>query len=153
MAFSNAAEFRQGNILGKDNRHWFHAKFHERYRLFYRFSSKEKVIIYAWVNDERTLRKAGSKTDPYSVFRSMLESGNPPSTMEQLLAHAKELKAKTDVGGCLVSNRDAPPTCAGVLLAQSHRGMDAHDKLHQMFRKSSSDYPVQAVVPRTAEKA
>jgi toxin YhaV len=88
----NAAEFRQGNTLGKDNRHWFRAKFHERYRLFYRFSSREKVIVYAWVNDERTLRKSGSKTDPYNVFRSMLESGDPPSTMEQLLARAKELK-------------------------------------------------------------
>lgn len=88
----NAAEFRQGNTLGKDNRHWFHAKLHERYGLFYRFSTKEKVIIYAWVNDERTLRKAGSKTDPYSVFRGMLEAGDPPSTIEDLLQRAKELK-------------------------------------------------------------
>lgn len=82
----NAAEFRQGNTLGADNRHWFRAKFHERYRLFYRFSSKEKVIVYAWVNDEGTLRKAGSKTDPYAVFRAMLDSGNPPGTMAELLA-------------------------------------------------------------------
>ena len=88
----NAAEFRQGNTLGADNRHWFRAKFHERYRLFYRFSSKEKVIVYAWVNDERTLRKSGSKTDPHSVFRSLLESGDPPNTMEQLLKRAKEMK-------------------------------------------------------------
>lgn len=88
----NAAEFRQGNTLGSDNRHWFRAKFHERYRLFYRFASKEKVIVYAWVNDERTLRKSGSKTDPYHVFRAMLEAGNPPGTMEQLLAYAKEIR-------------------------------------------------------------
>jgi toxin YhaV len=87
-----AAEFRQGNTLGSDNRHWFRAKFHERYRLFYRFSSKEKVIIYAWVNDERTLRKSGSRTDPYRVFRAMLEAGDPPNTMEQLLVRAKEMK-------------------------------------------------------------
>jgi len=88
----NAAEFRQGNTLGSDNRHWFRAKFHQRYRLFYRFSSKEKVIVYAWVNDERTLRKSGSKTDPYRVFRDLLEAGDPPSTMEQLLARSMELK-------------------------------------------------------------
>jgi toxin YhaV len=87
-----AAEFRQGNTLGSDNRHWFRAKFHERYRLFYRFSSREKVIIYAWVNDERTLRKAGSKTDPYRVFRAMLEAGDPPNTVEQLLERATEVK-------------------------------------------------------------
>ena len=87
-----AREFHQGNTLGADNRHWFRAKFHERYRLFYRFSSAEKVIVYAWVNDEHTLRKSGSKTDPYQVFRSLLEAGDPPSTMEQLLARARGLK-------------------------------------------------------------
>jgi toxin YhaV len=91
----NAAEFRQGNTLGADNRHWFRAKFHERYRLFYRFSSKEKVIVYAWVNDENTLRKAGSKTDPYSVFRTMLDAGDPPGTMAELLAAS----AKIGTGG------------------------------------------------------
>jgi toxin YhaV len=87
-----AAEFRQGNTLGSDNRHWFRAKFHERYRLFYRFSSREKVIIYAWVNDERTLRKSGSRTDPYRVFRAMLEAGDPPNTLEQLIVRAKEIR-------------------------------------------------------------
>jgi toxin YhaV len=88
----NAAEFRQGNTLGVNYRQWFRAKFHQRYRLFYRFSSKEKVIVYAWMSDERTLRKSGSKTDPYHVFRGLLESGDPPATMEQLLARARELK-------------------------------------------------------------
>lgn len=88
----NAAEFRQGNTLGADNRHWFRAKFHERFRLFFRFSSREKVIVYAWVNDANTLRKSGSKTDPYNVFKSMLESGNPPAKMEQLLTLAKEIR-------------------------------------------------------------
>lgn len=88
----NAPEFRQGNTLGVKNRQWFRAKFHQRFRLFFRFSSKEKVIIYAWMNDERTLRKAGAKTDPYRVFREMLEAGDPPPTMEELLARARELK-------------------------------------------------------------
>jgi toxin YhaV len=86
-----AATFRQGNTLGSDNRHWFRAKFHERYRLFYRFSSREKVIVYAWVNDESTLRKSGSKTDPYHIFRAMLEAGVPPNTMDELLARSKEM--------------------------------------------------------------
>ena len=88
-----AAAFRQGNTLGTDNRHWFRAKFHERYRLFYRFSSKEKVIVYAWVNDEGTLRKAGAKSDPYAVFREMLEAGDPPKLMKELLARARELRS------------------------------------------------------------
>jgi toxin YhaV len=88
-----AAEFRQGNTLGADNRQWFRAKFHGRYRLFFRYSSQEKVIVYAWVNDENTLRKAGSRTDPYSVFRAMLNAGNPPSTMAELLAVSGRLDA------------------------------------------------------------
>jgi toxin YhaV len=87
----NAAEFRQGNTLGVKNRQWFRAKFHQRYRLFFRFSSTEKVIVYAWMNDERTLRKAGAKTDPYHVFCEMLEAGDPPLTMEALLKQAREL--------------------------------------------------------------
>jgi toxin YhaV len=87
----NAPEFRQGNTLGPQNRHWFRAKFNQRYRLFYRFSTNLKVIIYVWVNDERTLRKAGSKTDPYAVFRAMLETGVPPNSMEQLLKRAREI--------------------------------------------------------------
>lgn len=87
----NAPEFRQGDALGPDNRHWFRAKFHQRYRLFFRFSSKNKVIVYVWVNDESTLRKAGSKTDPYAVFKAMLDAGNPPRTLDALLLHTKEL--------------------------------------------------------------
>lgn len=101
----NAAEFRQGNTLGADNRHWFRAKFHERYRLFYRFSSKEKVIVYAWVNDESTLRKAGSKTDPYTVFRAMLDAGNPPGTIAELLA----VSAKMEIGHSLQQRTSHAP--------------------------------------------
>jgi hypothetical protein len=69
------------------------AKFHERYRLFFRFFSKEKVIVYAWVNDEATLRKAGSRSDPYAVFRALLKAGNPPGTMAELLAVSARLEA------------------------------------------------------------
>lgn len=87
----SAAEFRQGNTLGPHNRHWFRAKFFQRYRLFFRFSSKEKVIVYVWMNDEGTLRKRGSKTDPYAVFQSMLEAGNPPQSMQDLRKRSREL--------------------------------------------------------------
>ena len=90
----NAPEFRQGDTLGPDNRHWFRAKFHQRYRLFFRFSTKDKVIVYVWINDEFTLRKAGSKTDAYAVFKSMLNAGNPPRTFEALLKHAKEMRGE-----------------------------------------------------------
>jgi len=88
----SAREFRQGDTLGPDNRHWFRAKFHQRFRLFFRFSTKDRLIVYVWVNDEFTLRKAGSKTDAYAVFRSMLNAGDPPRTLEALLKHAKEMR-------------------------------------------------------------
>ena len=88
----NVPEFRQGDTLGPDNRHWFRAELHQRYRLFFRFSTKDRVIVYAWVNDEFTLRKAGSKTDAYAVFKAMLSAGNPPRTLEALLVHAKEMR-------------------------------------------------------------
>jgi toxin YhaV len=89
---ANAPEFRQGDTLGPDNRHWFRAKFHQHYRLFDRFSSKDRVIVYVWVNDESTLRKAGARTDVYAVFKSMLDAGDPPRSLEALLKCATELR-------------------------------------------------------------
>jgi toxin YhaV len=88
----NSSEFRQGNTLGPGNRHWFRAKFHGRYRLFYRFSSQDRVIIYVWINDETSLRKEGSKTDPYVRFKAMLETGDPPGSFADLLRASQALK-------------------------------------------------------------
>lgn len=79
-------EYRQGETLGSQNKHWFRAKFGaQRFRLFFRFDSRAKVIIYAWVNDSESLRTYGSDTDAYAVFKKMLEKGNPPSTWAELL--------------------------------------------------------------------
>jgi len=58
---------------------------------FFAFPPK-KVIVYVWVNDEFTLRKAGSKTDAYALFKSMLNAGDPRRTLEALLKHAKEMR-------------------------------------------------------------
>jgi toxin YhaV len=80
----SADKYLQGNTIGLSYRHWYRAKFLQRYRLFFRFSSKQKVIIYAWLNDESTLRKSGSKTDPYLVFRKRLIQGNPPDDWDSL---------------------------------------------------------------------
>jgi toxin YhaV len=80
--------FRQGNALGERRKHWFRAKFFQQYRLFFRFDSTTKVIVLAWVNDARTLRVYGSKTDAYATFRGMLGSGNPPDTFDALMKEA-----------------------------------------------------------------
>lgn len=62
--------YRQGSTLGDDYRHWFRAKFgNGRFRLFFLYDSMAKVIIFAWVNDETTLRTYGAKTDAYKVFK------------------------------------------------------------------------------------
>jgi toxin YhaV len=83
------SEFRQGNTLGAAHRHWRRAKIGRRFRLFFRYDSKSKVIVYAWVNDEETLRSAGSKSDPYAVFAKMLAQGNPPDDWAALVGASK----------------------------------------------------------------
>lgn len=87
-------EYRQGGILGPERRHWFRAKFGgQRFRLFFRYSSEARVIIYAWVNDRETLRSRGARTDPYAVFGTMLDRDDPPDDWEALLAAAVALDA------------------------------------------------------------
>lgn len=84
-----AATYRQGSTLGDNRKHWFRAKFgNGRFRLFFRYSSANKVIIFAWVNDENTLRTYGAKTDAYRVFKGMLDDGRPPDDWAALFEAA-----------------------------------------------------------------
>lgn len=78
-------QFRQGKTLGREYKHWFRAKFFQQYRLFFRFDSSAKIIVYAWVNDDGTLRAYDSNTDAYKVFTKMLNNGNPPDDWNALL--------------------------------------------------------------------
>ena len=87
-------EYRQGNTLGEEHKHWFRAKFFQQYRLFFRFHVASKVIVFAWVNDEDTKRAYESGDDAYRVFRKMLESGHPPSDWDQLLSEAHAEKGR-----------------------------------------------------------
>ena len=63
-------EYRQGNTMGSAFRHWRRAKIGRRFRLFFRFDSKSRIIVFAWVNDENTLRSSGSKSDPMATSNS-----------------------------------------------------------------------------------
>lgn len=83
-------EYRQGNTLGPEFRHWRRARLGRRYRLFFRYDSKAKVIVYAWVNDEETLRSSGSKSDLYAVFEKMLGRGNPPDDWNVLIQASRQ---------------------------------------------------------------
>lgn len=82
-------EYRQGNTLGSSRKHWFRAKFFQQYRLFFRFDSTSKLILYAWVNDENSKRSYDSQSDAYQIFAKMLNNGNPPDNLNTLLEEAK----------------------------------------------------------------
>jgi toxin YhaV len=71
-------------------------KFLGRFRLFFRYSSKDRVIIYAWVNDKNTLRKAGARNDPYTIFNSLLRKGRAPDGWDALMKEAAALKQRAE---------------------------------------------------------
>lgn len=100
-----ATVYRQGSTLGEAHKHWFRAKFgNGRFRLFFRYDSTAKIIIFAWVNDEATLRTYGAKTDAYRVFKGMLEEGNPPGDWTALC------KAASDQVAVERLKKASPPT-------------------------------------------
>ena len=86
-----AVEHRLGRALGDQPEVWFRVKFLQPDRLFYRYDSAKKIIVYVWVNDEDTLRAYGSKNDAYAVFSRKLASGYPPGSFEELLKQSREL--------------------------------------------------------------
>ncbi len=70
----DAPEYRLRGALAKSRR----AKGHglpPRYRLFCVFSRQARVIIFLYLNDETTLRKAGARTDPYVSFQRLVARG------------------------------------------------------------------------------
>ena len=87
----SAPIYRLGGTI-KPYVHWRRVKkgIPDRYRLFFRYSNSQSVIVHAWLNDEFTLRKDGSKTDVYTVFKSMLLKGDVPDDVSGLLDAAKK---------------------------------------------------------------
>jgi toxin YhaV len=82
----------QGNTLGTEFRLWKRAQFGQNhFRLFFRYDRVSKVIVYAWVNDENTLRRAGDKNDPYALFAKDLKKGKPPANLVALLKQCTEV--------------------------------------------------------------
>ena len=81
-------EYRQGDALGDEYKHWFRAKFFQQYRLFFRYLEKSKLIVFVWVNNEDTKRAYESSDDAYRVFRKMLDRGYPPDDWAKLLTEA-----------------------------------------------------------------
>ncbi len=101
--------YRQGGTLGDDRKHWFRAKFAAgRFRLFFRYSARARIIIFAWVNDDTTLRTYGAKSDAYAVFRKMLDKGNPPDDWPALLIAAASEDARERTEAALVPGPPHP---------------------------------------------
>lgn len=96
-------QFRQGDTLGEEYKHWFRVKFLQQFRLFFRCSQEHKTIIIGWVNDFDTLRAYGSKTDAYKVFAGLLKAGDPPDDWDKLLIAANKATAKTTIPGFLTN--------------------------------------------------
>lgn len=83
--------YRLGGTLGDKHKHWFRDKFgNGRFRLFFRYDLRAKIIVYVWVNDATTLRTYGTKSDAYAVFAAMLNDGNPPDGCDRLLEVCKD---------------------------------------------------------------
>jgi toxin YhaV len=60
----NGPEYRLGHTLGREHAHWRRGKTGGgRYRLFFRFRSDARLIVFAWINDEQSLRTYGSASD------------------------------------------------------------------------------------------
>lgn len=50
-----------------------------RYRILYCFSNKPPIIVFLYLNTEHSLRKAGSRRDPYEEFKALLRRGSVSS--------------------------------------------------------------------------
>jgi len=87
-------KYRQGETLGDEHKNWFRAKFFQQYRLFFRFHKESKIIVFAWVNDTDTKRAYDSKTDAYTMFRKMLNRGNPPADWDALLKESNHFSTE-----------------------------------------------------------
>ena len=94
-------EYRQGNTLGEEHKHWFRAKFFQQYRLFFRYHLQSRIIVFAWVNDEKSKRAYGRTKDAYLVFRKMLETGYPPSDWDDLLKEVRFMNCQDQISSLL----------------------------------------------------
>lgn len=87
-------DYRQRGTLGDDRKHWFRAMFFQQYRLFFRYHKPSKIIVFGWVNDDKTKRAYGAANDAYKAFARMLDEKRPPDDWDALLAEARAGSAR-----------------------------------------------------------
>ena len=88
-----APDFRLGKTIGSKYKNWRRVKggLPDRYRLFFLFNTTDRKIVYAWMNDEFSLRKEGSKTDAYNVFQKFLDRGDIPARYYEIIKTAQTI--------------------------------------------------------------
>jgi toxin YhaV len=95
VADPNAPDFRLVGDLSKFRRaHGYGLP--ERYRLFWVFSSAQRIIIVLYLNDPETLRKSGAHTDPYAVFAHLVDRGDIGENFEANLSRIEEERKQHD---------------------------------------------------------
>jgi toxin YhaV len=88
-------KYSAGATHDKPYRDWKRAKPAQQYRLFFKYSSQNKRIIYAWLNDIYTLRAYGSNTDAYKTFMKLLSRGQIPNGTDGLIKESRCPKIPT----------------------------------------------------------
>ncbi|WP_438839671.1 type II toxin-antitoxin system YhaV family toxin [Aromatoleum toluclasticum] len=81
-------EFRQGNTLGPAYRHWRRAKIGRRFRVFFRYDSKTKVLVFAWDNDEQTLLAVDRLPEPERLAPSRHQALRDAAPWPRACSHA-----------------------------------------------------------------
>ena len=85
--------------IPRDPNHWRRARFLGRFRLFLRFSSVHKVVVYAWVNDETTLRifhqAPFNKTTHRTIGMPYFAKRKPPSPRTIQLSSAPSAASRS----------------------------------------------------------
>lgn len=69
----------------------------DRYRLFFKPEFQKKELIYIWLNDKKTLRKDGSKTDPYKKVSKDVNNGTIPINFDEIRAQSAALPDKASI--------------------------------------------------------
>lgn len=79
----------KGKPLGRGYGSWRRIKngMPDRYRLFFQFLSADRELIFAWLNDQRSIRRDDDKMkDVYAMFAKLLASDSMPNAYKALRA-------------------------------------------------------------------
>jgi toxin YhaV len=83
----NRDEYRQGNTMGPAFRHWRRAKVGRRFRLFFRFDSKTRIIIFMAMKEAQTYFAERQARADVAAFDTVMArtGGEPPREGDRIL--------------------------------------------------------------------